>query len=64
MKQKVKKEIIVEEFFCNICKKPIATEPFNQARIQMVRGLFKIQDFHAHEGCINKVAREAFKKYI
>ena len=53
----------VVEFFCNICGKNVNKDPFNETRIKLVRGLFKIEDFHAHETCINKVAREAFKKY-
>lgn len=55
--------MLVEEYFCNICGKSVNKDPWNKGRITMVRGLFKIDNFHAHEVCINKVAREAFKKY-
>ncbi len=64
MKKAVEKMQLVEEFFCNICEKPVNKDPFNTKRIDMIRGLFKTTDFHAHDGCINKIVREAFQRFI
>lgn len=64
MKTKIKKEIEVEISICNICGKEVKKEPFNKLRIAVVRGLFKMQEFDAHEICINKVVRAAFQEYI
>ena len=68
MRKKVKREIEVEERFCNICKKQVTTEPNHvsgaKRRLDMINGLFKITDFDAHEKCINQVIRDTFKKYL
>lgn len=64
MKKKVTREVEVELEFCNICNEEITKLPFKGERIAIVRGLFKTQDFNAHELCINTVVREAFKPYF
>lgn len=64
MKKKVKKEVMVERSFCNICEKEITSVIHDPKRILMVRGLFKCTDFDAHATCINRITRMAFKKYI
>lgn len=64
MKKKITQKIQVEIAICNICGTEVTKEPFNMARLAVVRGLFKTADFHAHEGCINKVVRGAFKKFV
>lgn len=67
MKKKIKQEITVEIDVCNICGKDITHRPSNSGagrRIPMVNGLFKITTFDAHDACINKVIRAAFKKYL
>lgn len=63
MKKKVTIEMRVERSFCDICTKEVTKEPFNKDRIKVVRGLFKLDDFDAHEKCINEVVRSAFKKF-
>lgn len=64
MKKIVERMMEVEEVFCNICGESSDKEPFNPERIRIVRFLFKTDDFHAHEGCINKITREAFAPYF
>lgn len=68
MKKRVVQEITVEIDVCNICKKDITHRQLasnaEKRRIPMVNGIFKIATFDAHEVCINRVVREAFKKYI
>ena len=69
MKKIIKREIDVEIEVCNICKKdiPLRRQTRSTAferRIPMVNGLFKITTFDAHDACINKVVREAFKKFV
>ncbi len=64
MKKLVERVVKVEQFYCNICEKPVTGDPFKTERINIVRGLFKVSDFHGHDTCINKVVREAFSKYL
>lgn len=64
MKKKVTKEMEVEVTLCNICHGELEKEPFDRARIEIVRCLFKTQDFHVHEKCMNTVIKETFDKYI
>ena len=69
MKKKVEQKVIVEVPYCNICGKEIGHlsalhDKRYQLRLEMVRGLGKTKDFDAHPTCINKVIREAFKKYL
>lgn len=64
MKKIVEQRIKVEIAYCNICEKQVKKEPFNKDRIAVVRGLFPIGDFHAHETCINVIVREAFEPYF
>lgn len=69
---KIKKIVEVEKEIeiCNICKKDIEdnyVESFDEMkkkRIEVVRFLFKTENFDAHKRCINKVIRESFEKYI
>lgn len=67
MKKKITQEVEVTVDICNICKKEVTNRPSSNAqqrRIPMINGLFKITTFDAHDGCVNKVIREAFKKYL
>ena len=68
MKKIVEKLVGVEVKVCNICKEEISKDPWEHSgaakRVAIVNGLFKTSDFHAHEGCVNNVMREAFKKYL
>lgn len=64
MKKIVQKMMDVEEQVCNICNEPVDGDPFNKDRITMVRFLFDCSDFDAHEGCINKITREAFAPFF
>ncbi len=54
----------VQLVFCNICEKEIINSIWNKSRIDIVKTLFKTEDFDTHEVCINKVIREAFAKYF
>lgn len=64
MRKVVTQEIKVEISVCNLCGNEIKKEPFNKDRIKVVRGLLKLQDFDAHEACINKIIRNAFKRAL
>ncbi len=68
MKKKITQEVQVEVSFCNICGKEVGSKPWSGSgatkRIEIVHSLFKTADFDAHEGCINKVVRSAFKKFV
>lgn len=65
MKKVTQQMVAVEVDFCNICQKEIGSERMhNRDRLNIVRGLFKVSDFHAHEKCLNKTIRETFKKYL
>lgn len=68
MKKKIEETITVERDFCNICGKEITNRGSNhtayEERIRIIRGLGKTKDFDGHEGCINRVIRAAFTKYL
>lgn len=64
MKKKVEVTVQQERSFCNICEQEITSDPYTKTRIAIVRGLFKTEDFDAHEKCINTVIRQAFEKYF
>lgn len=64
MRKKVKQEVEVEISICNICKQEITSEPHNKKRIEIVRFLFSVKDFDAHEGCVNKIVKKAFWPYV
>lgn len=68
MRKKMTQEVVVMVDFCNICKKEITHRQHASTavkyRLPMINGLLKITTFDAHESCINKIIREAFKKYL
>lgn len=64
MKRKVETVMQIERTFCNICEKEVPKEPFNKARVAIIRGLFKTENFDAHEVCLNRIVRSAFKKFV
>lgn len=66
MKKKIKKQIEVEVNYCNICGKEVEYKGYEKwlKRVEMVRGLFKTDNFDAHPTCINTIIRTAFKEYI
>jgi hypothetical protein len=64
MKKKIKQQIEVEIAICNICGKEVNDRQFAKARIKIVRGLMKTTGFDAHDACVNRVIREAFKKFV
>lgn len=64
MKKVITEKVQVEVFICNICNKEVTRDPWDPARINIVRNLFKTQDFHAHATCLNKITRDAFAKYF
>lgn len=64
MRKKIEQVIKVDISICNICGLEVVKEPFNKERLKVVRGLLKLEDFDAHEACINQVIRIAFKNVL
>lgn len=68
MKKQVVQQVKVTVDVCNICNKDIkhrdTTSLAGRYRIPMVNNLLHVEDFDAHDACINRVVREAFKKYV
>lgn len=64
MKKKVEQIITVDISICNICGKEVTRNPHDPTRLAVVRGLGKTGNFDAHETCLNRVMRAAFKKYL
>lgn len=64
MKKKIKKEVEVEIRICNICEEEVKRDPFNMKRIEVIRGLFPLANFDAHEKCVNYILKQAFGKFL
>lgn len=65
MKKREEIKIIGDVYYCNICNEKMAEgSSFNMKRIEIIRGLFKNDDFHAHEVCVNSVIKQAFSIFI
>lgn len=72
MKKRIEETVMVERDFCNICEKEITHRgsgsqeslALYHKRIAVVRNLGKTRDFDAHQGCINKIIREAFSDFL
>lgn len=64
--KKITEELVkVEVAYCNICDKEMGEVSIkNRERMVVLYGLFKMVDFDAHEACVNKVIRAAFKPYF
>lgn len=62
---KKKETVQVEAWYCDICGKKIDHRtPYNQERFDVLKHLVKLEKFDAHEACVNRIIREAFKMYV
>lgn len=65
MRKVIEEMVKVEVSYCNICEKEMGkVTVHNRERLAILYGLFKMADFDAHEACVNKVIRQAFKPYF